>query len=146
MTEMNTKLLRTLRTDLDAALAAVAKKHGIALGIGNFSYSTIDGTARTKLEVAVVDKKTAKSAGSSAAVSPKMLQARKDFKHHAKSYGLEPSWLDRKVFIGRSRMIFQIVGLNPSRPKYCVLIKNEKNGRIEAATADLIENADWADE
>lgn len=38
--------LRALRTDLDAALAAVCAKHGITLSVGKMTYSANEFTAR----------------------------------------------------------------------------------------------------
>lgn len=53
----DTANLRTLRTDIDAALAAVCAKHGITLAVGKMTYSANEFTARLTANTAA-DAKT----------------------------------------------------------------------------------------
>ena len=100
--------LRALRADLDAALAAVAAKHGIAVRVGNASF--MPNTATFKLELA--------TKGDDGAVVTKEAQA---FRQLAGSYGLAPTDLGREVTLSGDR--FRIIGLRAAAIKRPILLE-----------------------
>ena len=51
-------------------------------------------------------------------------QEEKDFKQFAKVYGAEADWLNKTFKVRRKT--FQIVGLNPSASKNCIIMKDER--------------------
>lgn len=55
---LNKENLRILRADLDAALAEVAKKHGIEMEAGSCRFNPMDRTATFKLDCVFPDPKT----------------------------------------------------------------------------------------
>ena len=99
--------LKTIRADIDAALAAVAKKHGINLSIGNIRFDANEFT--TKL-TAVTNASKAKdtAAGVPEGVNPTWVKA---FKTNHVWLGLAASDLGKQIKIGGKT--YTIVGARP---------------------------------
>lgn len=120
------ELLRTLRADIDAALAAVGKKHGVVLNAGNASFTPT--SASFKLHAVLAD-------------APKVdpdVEAADDWRALARRFQLEPDWLG-KSFVSGGRP-FTIVGLLPNRPKRPVLARGS-NGKGYVFDPDSIRRA-----
>jgi hypothetical protein len=128
------QLLRDIRVDVDAALVAIAKRHGVLLSMGNASFRETDATM--KMNITLADKATV-AAVASGGVSAKAAKAEADFKKLAKSYGMEPEWLHTAVSIhGRS---MEIAGLLPNRSVNCVLVRGAKGGEYIASVDDVLQ-------
>lgn len=127
------QLLRDIRADVDAALVAIAKKHGVLLSMGNASFTAESATM--KMNITAADKGTI-AAVTSGGVSAKTAKAEADFKRLAKSYGMEPEWLHTSVSIhGRS---MEIAGLLPNKRVNCVLIRGAQGGEYIASVDDIL--------
>lgn len=124
-------LLRNLRTDVEAALIAVGKRHGVLLTLGNASFTS--DAATFKLAVAPATKEAAAAVASGA--SPKDVQAAADYKELAQAYGLHVDWLNRTFQHGGSTL--RVVGLLPNKRKNCVLVEGTGGGRYIMPPEDL---------
>jgi hypothetical protein len=95
-------VLKVIRSELDAAIATVASKHGIALRIGSARFD--ESSATFKLEVAVkrVDGTV-------------ISRERADFTRYADMYNLDPAWLDGIFQL--NGQTFKITGLAVKRRK-----------------------------
>ena len=101
-----------LRDEINAALRAVAERHGIQITAGNAKYSATN--VEFKVNVCVV------SAGG--VVETKERQA---FRAYCRTYGLKPEDLD-KVFVQGHRR-FKIAGLKTTSARYPVLAQELGN-------------------
>lgn len=106
--------LKTVRADIDAALAAVAKKHGIKLSIGGITYDPDGTNFRTTLS-AVTE---AAAGGADVAGNVKWQSA---FIKYAALFGMKKEDLGKKVKIGRET--YTIVGARPKANMPIVLQK-----------------------
>lgn len=118
-TTITRELLKALRTDMDAALATVAAKHGVAINVGNATFSA--NAANFKLLVA------AKGDGTPPGESAADLKAASDFRALATLYSLKPEWLG--TAFRRHDGEWKIKGLLPKRQKYPVLAVNTTTGK-----------------
>lgn len=118
-TKFTKQNLATIRKDIDAALAEVAAKHGISLGIGNISFR--DDSFSTKLTAMV---KSSDDAFDSTMSAKEMTWA-KDFKMYASLYGMKAEDLGKKVTIGANEYV--IVGARP-RAKQNIVMRNPNGG------------------
>ncbi len=98
--------LKTIRADIDAALAAVESKHGVKFSLGNIRYSIND--FRCKFECV----STSDSQGNT--VDPK----EENFKHDAFLVGVASDAFGKTFKSGRSN--YKITGINTRRHKYPV--------------------------
>lgn len=96
----NTSNLKVLRTDIDAALAEVAKKHGISLSLGKMTYGSGNFTAKVEGKSSVGDE-----------------QEKALFESYAKTYGLQT---DIVSFDG-----FRLVGFDAKRRAKPWLIRKD---------------------
>lgn len=118
-TTMTPELLKTLRVDINAALAEIAKKHGVVVRAGNCSYTNL--TATMKLEMAIT--------GGDATVDPATVKARQDYLKNSIYFDLPVEWLD-KSFVRRGGVKVTVQGLMPKRQKHPVLVKQEDGKQI----------------
>lgn len=129
MAQITKPFLQALRTDLEAAMAEVAKKHGIVLRVGNCSFT--ETTAKFALEVAALGE--GEESGDVAT-----LRARQDWKTNEKyltaMYGLKPEWLGQSFTYGGKT--YTVLGLMPKRQKYPVYVRNESEGKNVLLTAE----------
>lgn len=94
--------MTTLRADIDEALEAVAKKHGISLKAGSAKFSPI--SFKMTIEGEVLDE-----AGASA-------EAKAEWGFYRTMFGFEASDFGRQF--AYKREIYKITGINANAPKY----------------------------
>ena len=112
-------LLKALRTEMDAALKAVAERHGLLITTGNASFGPTAATF--KLAVAV------KGAGvSESSEDARTVKAASDWKMQAGLYGLNPEWLGERFSVNGN--FYRVIGLMPRRPKFPVLAEKIQVG------------------
>jgi hypothetical protein len=114
--------VRTLRDDINEALAAVAKKHGISLSTGNVSFNARN--ANIKLVAAIIDE-------SGVAQTPEKTA----FRAYAPHYGLSPDDFG-KTFRAAGKT-YEIVGLKPKSHQYPILGKRA-DGKIFKFPAETV--------
>ena len=120
--EFDKQNLKALRADIDAAFLTIRLKYGIAISIGNISYSAQKATSRVTLVAVgdsganVNDPRAAKLAGMEA-----------DFKRVCSSFGLKPEQYGTVIKHGRDS--YKLVGLNTRAPKMPILATNILDGR-----------------
>ena len=110
--------LKSVRAEIDTALASVGKKLGIALKIGNISYS--EEAFHTKLEAFVVTK----DASGKSPAEVKMIQ---ELKKYGFMFNVNESHLG-KTFSSNGET-FKFAGIKPSRPKYPVVGTSVRTGK-----------------
>jgi hypothetical protein len=116
MANINATLLKTLRSEIETALANVGQKHGVKFHVGKGHYNPSGLEGDLKLEIA--------SIVNGQAVNPQETA----FKLYARRYGLEESDLG-KTFRFRSDSI-KITGLEPKRQKFTIVGQNLRTGKI----------------
>ena len=116
-------LLKALRTEMDAALASVAKKYGISIRTGNGSYSQL--AASFKVELAVIGK-------GQEGEDPAVIRGAAAWHRSAPLYsmdGLQADWLGKSFESGG--VTFTIVGLDPRKRTRPVLMrKSDAPGKL----------------
>ena len=128
MTIITRDLLKTLRIDINAALVEVAKKHKLAIGAGNASFTASSATFKLNLVNLTGDADTVSSC------DVRHIKAEHDFKAQAVFYGLQASDLSRSFeYFGST---YVVKGLLPRGQKYPILC--EKNGKLIKCPADLV--------
>jgi hypothetical protein len=109
--------LRALDRDIEAALAAVAAKHGVALKLAGTRFTAQNATI--KIEAAVIN-----------AAGEAETRAAQDFKQLAGLYGFAASDLGREVILDGRRL--KIAGLRPKADKRPILLQDANGGMIVA--------------
>lgn len=124
------ELLAKMRADMDAALAAVATKHGVALRVGNCTFDAT--TAKFALTVAAVGQ-------GQQGLTPEEVKAAADWQRYATLEGLGKDWVG-KTFTRRSTpgVEWTVMGFMPRRRAYPVLIKRNDTGKLLLITVDEI--------
>lgn len=117
-TAITRPLLKALRDEINAALEAVAEKHGIAIETGSASFT--ERTATFKLNIAIRGEG---AEGESAAV----LKAAADWEARAILYGLKKEWLGDTFLYGAKPMV--ILGLMPKRSRFPILARDTSTGK-----------------
>ena len=126
MTQINRTTLKAIRADLDAALLAVAKKHGILFSLGAIKFS--DTEAHGTLRMTATDGDVAEAlAETDGSVSQRNLIAEQAYKAQAQAFNLSPDWLGRSFKMNGSE--FTVVGLLPNKHKNNVLIRRVSTGK-----------------
>jgi len=119
ITEFDKPVLRALRADINAALAAVGAKHGISVTAGNASFR--DDSATFKLECALLNS-------DGVAESKEMLALKECY----------PDLVNKRVTIGRCGTNGMIIGYNHRAHQYPFLVKTVKGiYKITALQAGL---------
>jgi hypothetical protein len=126
-TEITVNLLKTLRTDIDAALTAVAKKYGVSLAAGSASYSATQATF--KLTVGLLGE-------NGVVVDPRAA----DWPKYCGMFGLKPEWLG-KVIHG-SRGPLTITGLDTKKHKFPVIAIDAAGRGIKMTAEFVLEQLD----
>jgi hypothetical protein len=113
-------VLKKLQLEIETALAALGRKHGIIIRAGTARFRE-----RT-VELAVIggDGRSARK------------EAEEFGKYHA-TYGLEASDLGQVVTLNREE--HRLVGLVPNRPKYPIVMERVRDGKVVLCTEDVIE-------
>jgi hypothetical protein len=117
ITQINRQVLKALEPAVLAKLnETLGKEFGLHFkfsGGGNFTASN----AVLKLEIAVKD-----------ASGNIIDRSAEDFTKYATAYGLQPEWLNT-AFRSFDGTEYRITGLNPNRPKNCVMATNTRTGK-----------------
>ena len=93
-TAINRDLLKTLRPEIEAALAAIAAQHGVKFKVGNATFDPTLGTFKFNLE--------GRATGGDA---PELIHLRR----YAAMYNIDLAWLDRdKMVAGKA---YRMTGL-----------------------------------
>ena len=103
--------VQQLREDMNKALAAVGKKHGVTITAGNARFDDLSVTFKTEAKV------------NSVAGGKPVAQA--EFERNARLVGLDPKDFGR-VFIGASGVKFTVSGVKPRNRKYPVIATNAR--------------------
>ena len=123
--DLDRNFCKAIRPEIDKALEELGDKFGVEIKAGNARYTGNQVTF--KLEASLV-----KDDGST--FDPK----RDEFSRICGRYGLQASDLDRVIETTRGQKI-KIIGLNPKRRKYPVLIEDLMRGKEYIATPDQIQ-------
>src|SRR5210317_201051 len=123
MTVITPPLLKSIRADVEEALAAVAKKHGVTITTGRGTYTA--EWATMKLEIAAID--------SDGTVQTKEAV---DFVAYAFRYGLSPDDLGKEFSYGGET--FEIIGLKTRATKMPILGQSRENGKIYKFPANAV--------
>lgn len=105
MERFDKPILRSLRPELEQALADVCAKHGFTAKIGSGSFSDFECKFQLILEL-------------DGASEAKSTTAQSDFALYSTMYGLEPTDFGKTFEVNGSR--YTITGINPNRPKFPV--------------------------
>ena len=136
VTKFDRPTLAVLRTDIEAALAEVAKKHGITLGIGGMTFTQTTFTTRISAVAAAEDASNSDDAApneSNSDVNPKWIVA---FNRNAFLHGFNRSDLNRTFKIGRIE--HTLVGWR-TKATYKAVVR--KNGRLVCMDHTTVLNA-----
>ena len=118
ITQFDRPTLRALRSDIEAALKAVAAKHGVSLTAGAVSFEPQRFTLKIEGAVIGADGKAA------------------SFAQHAHLFGLAPGDLGKRIMLGGKQ--FTIVGVRPNARKRPVLLEDANGNRNVVASADSV--------
>lgn len=102
MEGFNKTNLRSLRPELEKALADVCAKHGITATIGSGSFTESECKFRLILNLEGSEAKTKVDSAT--------------FERYATLYGLEPTDLGKSFMV--SGNWYKVTGISPSRPKF----------------------------
>lgn len=121
-TQFDTTNLKAIRADIDAALAAVAAKHGIKLATGKCTYEP--SAATFKVEAATLTE-----------TGDAMTKEAVDFVRYAPLWNLSPGMLFA-TFTSRGES-YKIIGAMPRR-KAQILTRNLATGKLYTFSKDYI--------
>jgi hypothetical protein len=121
ITKFDKKNLPTLRDEIDAALVAIAEKHGVTIHAGSCSFGEV--LATFKLEVKVAD--------------PKLIEEedRRTFRQYCGMFGLEPKHFHVGMTLGGRRQT--LIGLDLKRRKYPLRFRDGA-GTVTLYTEDVV--------
>ena len=123
MKTLERSTVRDLSADIQAALQAVALKHGITFTPKGCTFSSTSATFR--IEAAVIgDGGVAET------------RERTDFPRYAGLFGLKPEWLDKSFVHGANT--FTIIGIATRKSKQPVLAKQQGNGKTYVFPANTV--------
>ena len=128
VTEFTLDNLKNIRADIDAALSAVATKHGIKLSLGNISFSGLE--FRSKVEAKIL---TTVQNG----VSVDSSKVR--FEQIAQYYGLKAEDFGMVVTISGTK--YKIAGIREKGRKNVVLITPVLGGGNRICSVDAVKTA-----
>lgn len=123
MTTIDRALLKTLREDITAALAAVGQKHGVVLEATSASFTAADATFKLLVVPATTGRPLTQSTAQTVTASARDLKAAADMNLRGELHGCENDWAG-KTF-QRKTMTYTIIGLLPGKAKNCVLVRTQ---------------------
>ena len=124
--EINKITLSKFRKDFNEAVAELSKKHGLAISMGNISFSNDGFSSKVTFDnVGQLDE------------GQSLEQAQ--FEKHAPSYGFLPESFNQIVLIGGKRHKF--VGFKPNATKNCCVIKDTLSGKKYVTTQETMKRA-----
>lgn len=113
VTTINPAFLKALRLELNEAIKPVAQKYGIAMALGNASFT--ETMFHYKLEGVV-------PVGDGEVLSVRDMKAAEDYKRLCTAYGLKLEWLGREFQYGGRTV--KLVGIMPKRTKFPILVND----------------------
>jgi len=125
ITEFNKTNLKTLRADIDAALAKVAADHGIDLQLGKISFDATSFSAPLKATVADLPLEKTKAGA--------------QFLLYCKEYGFAKTDLGREFEYAGGTM--RLIGFNLSNPKNMVMLSKVGTDKTYRAAEKAIWSA-----
>lgn len=128
MKSFTKKNLDGLGREINAALAKIGKKHGIAISKGNGSFSATE--YNTKITAVIA------SDSSELSMDPKVLKSKAYLEENYSWLGVEKSKVGAWFRKGNQKL--QLVGYNRQAPKYPLVLLNERN-EPSRATKTFIE-------
>ena len=122
ITKFDKPSLAKLRKEIDAALAEVSRRNGVAIKMGNIRYT--ESTFSGKLEAAV-----ASGASTGETVDPRMVKYANDYKRYAGIHGLPIALLNNGTvqFNGKR---FTILGYNTRGKTYPIIARNSADQKV----------------
>jgi hypothetical protein len=139
MDYLNRDDVKTLRNEIDAALAIVSAKYGVTISLGNFHFNSSE--ARVKLTVSTIMNRPASTINTNVeSVEITKLLATKEGQDYAMfgpTVGLPDNSIG-KMFTVQGRE-FQIVGLKLNRYKYPVTGVGSHGGRYKFTVKQVVD-------
>lgn len=136
ITTIDRETCRELRETLQRALSLVLEHNGLLVSVGSarFTATTVD----FKLSIAV---KPRASQGGAAPVSAAEVKAAVHLrdKATAQSCDADPAWLG--LTITHQGAQYRIAGLNPRKPKNCLMLVRVSDGKSFGGTPSLVRTA-----
>lgn len=126
--------LKAIRADLDIALLALAKKHGVMFSVGTIKFDAT--SARATLSMVEMAQPTIGAASEEAPATASGTFAEESWKKLAASFNLRPEWLGQEFLMNGSK--FVVVGLKPEKHKNIVLIRRVSTGKQFICAPDAL--------
>lgn len=125
ITQFSDKTIELVRGEIEAALKSVGQKLNVNFTVGSITYSSMTSTARARLNFAA-------NAPDGSVIN----QAREDWNRYAKTYGLQPEWLDQTFYHEFEEL--KIVGLYPHRRRLSVALLRLRDNSPRIASPDFV--------
>jgi hypothetical protein len=119
---MNKKFLTQLQDDIKRAIDKVAKKHNVVFDFRGGTYA--DTHATLKLTVSCVSKQ-----------GTVLTRERAAYIQYARSYGMDPNWIDESFTGGLHGYECILIGLKTRSKKFPVIAKRVSDGKLFKFTA-----------
>ena len=126
---MDRTTAKTLRTEIEEAIAKIAKKHKLNLELGSGTFTTSDFAVRVKLVGANAPAKITLPTRKAPPMVGLMIE------QAAKGLGLPVDVVGQKF--RHKTKTFTVTALTPSRPKNCVSLVDQ-NGKGFKCSADML--------
>ena len=124
MNTIDKEALRLLRTELNKAVEAVAKAHGVKLEFGSGTYGEDRKWGKLTLEIRTI--------GENGVVETRERAA---FKVNAELLGLKAEDLDKEIM--HSGRIYKIVGANPKSYRFPIIVA-DTSGKTYKMSVDFV--------
>jgi len=108
VTKFDKSVVNTMHAEMEASLQAIARKYNVGIHMAGGSFSPVEATLKFKLKI--MDQQAAEEG------------ERAIFERYCRAFGLRPEHFG--VFITVKGERRQFVGLEPSRPKFCIKLKD----------------------
>jgi len=133
ITSFNRSNLKTLRAELDSALAAVLTKHGLTADLGNIRFGATDFRCKLNVEVA-------STTGPTSVADTTAVNERK-FKQHAYKFGLTGNEFGKSFKVRGT--VFTITEINPraKRGGYPIIAQNARGTTYKFGAEKALEAA-----
>ena len=125
---------KSLRADIEAALAEVAKKHNTVLTIGTMTYNVEQDEITCSLKFSQIpDGVTAENKAAAAEAI-----AKATFDKYAQLFGGEKEWFGQRIVLNGE--LYKITGLNTKARKNAFFITSLKSGKEYVTDASAIKD------
>lgn len=125
--------LPAVRADIAAALAAVEKKYGIQLSVGNIRFTDNDFKAQL---VAVTNDAASAVAPEGVKLTAGVIKWQKSFKEYAGIWGLKATDLGAEISVGGKK--YKIIGARPKATNKIVL--GDCSDKYTAISTEQVKN------